>query len=178
MNLKKVIMIGISFIFLFSFITHNLYDWFPSTITSIFFPVNESIWEHQKMIFTTVILWGIVEYYLLKRYNIKFKNIAAAITVSAISNIVIFLIIYIPFHITIGHNLIITLLLYLISIVISQIINYYILTFKYNLKEVNAISIIVIPFIFFIFGLLTYFPLEWELLFYDEYSNKHGIYDY
>ncbi len=178
MSLKKATAIGITFIFLFSFITHNLYDWFPTTLTSIFFPVNESIWEHQKMIFITVLIWGLIEHLLLKKFGIKHKNIISATFISAISNVIIFLTLYTPVHIILGHNFILTLFVYLITIIISQVIGYHILKTRHRLKTLNLFSIILTPIVFFIFGLFTYYPPNCEILFYDEYNDMHGIYSY
>jgi uncharacterized protein YqhQ len=127
MNLKKITIIGIIFIFLLSFITHSIYDWLPSFLTSLFFPVNESIWEHMKMIFTTSLIWGLVEYFILKKKDIDYFNIASATVLSVLFNIVIFLIIYVPIYIKFGENLIVTLIIYFITIVLSQIMAYNIL---------------------------------------------------
>ena len=30
---------------------HFLYEWLPSAITALFSPVNESLWEHVKLVF-------------------------------------------------------------------------------------------------------------------------------
>lgn len=69
MTLKRITWIDVIFIFLVSFIIHYMFDWYPSIITFMFFPVNESIWEHQKMIFMAYLMWGIVEYFILKKYS-------------------------------------------------------------------------------------------------------------
>ena len=60
MNLKVIKILSVFGIFLLSFITHNGYDIFPNTLTSFFFPVNESIFEHMKMIYTDYIIWSII----------------------------------------------------------------------------------------------------------------------
>ncbi|HHT38384.1 MAG TPA: hypothetical protein GXZ95_03080, partial [Mollicutes bacterium] len=102
MSLKKLLIIRLLFVFGLSFITHNIYDWYPTFFTSIFFPVNESIWEHQKMIFTTILIWGIVEYFILKNKNMNYSNVISSVVLSAILNVIIFLIIYTPIYIIFG----------------------------------------------------------------------------
>ena len=67
-NLKKFVLINSVIVFLLAFITHNLYTWIPSFITTMF-PVNESLYEHLKMVFITPILYGIVLYFIA--YNRK-----------------------------------------------------------------------------------------------------------
>ena len=34
---------------------HFLYDWFPNPVTALFSPVNESLWEHGKLIFWPIL---------------------------------------------------------------------------------------------------------------------------
>ena len=74
MNLKKIKVIATICIFIISFLSHFAYNLFPNIIFSFFFPVNESIWEHMKILFTSTLIYGIVDYYLLKKNNIKFNN--------------------------------------------------------------------------------------------------------
>jgi hypothetical protein len=175
MNLKKVKIISIIGIFLLSFLFHQLYVWLPNKFFSVFFPVNESIWEHLKMIFTTITFWMIIEYTLLS--NIKHNNFTLASLVSNISTIIIFLIIFLPLYNYFGDNLIITLIIYLIAIILGQLISYYILNLTTNYKTLNTISLITIPIILTIFGYLTYNSIKVPL-FYDKTNDKYGIYNY
>jgi hypothetical protein len=174
-TLKKLTFIGVIFIFLLSFLTHSIYDLFPSFVTSIFFPVNESIWEHMKMIFTTSLIWEIVLYIILKKKNIDYSNIASSTVLSSLFNIVIFLIIYIPINIIFGENLIVTLVIYFITISISQVIAYKILSIKKHLNKLNVLSFILIPLVFIIFGIFTYYPPKIDILFYDYNHKNYGI---
>ena len=52
---KKYVIISSIILFGLGFIYHGVYDMVPSIITSIFFPVNESVFEHNKMILTSYI---------------------------------------------------------------------------------------------------------------------------
>ena len=53
MKQKKKIWFYIIGTFLLAFPFHFGYDILPNQVSAIFFPVNESIWEHMKMLFTT-----------------------------------------------------------------------------------------------------------------------------
>ena len=74
MSLKKIKVIAVFGIFIISFIAHFAYDIFPNIIFSFFFPVNESIWEHMKILFTSPILYGIIDYILLTKKKLSFHN--------------------------------------------------------------------------------------------------------
>lgn len=177
MSLKKLLIIRLLFVFGLSFITHNIYDWYPTFFTSIFFPVNESIWEHQKMIFTTILIWGIVEYFILKNKNMNYSNVISSVVLSAILNVIIFLIIYTPIYIIFGHNLIVILIIYFITIAVSQILEYIILKIKKHFIYLNVLSVILVLFIYLMFGLLTYYPIRFKPLFYDPNKKIYGIED-
>ena len=69
MNLKKIKVISILGIFILSFISHFMYDLFPNIIFSFIFPVNESIWEHMKILYTSILLYGFIDKYLLNKYK-------------------------------------------------------------------------------------------------------------
>ena len=74
MTLKNYKMVGAILIFLLCFPFHSLYDWLPNSLFSLFFPVNESIWEHMKLLFTPFVVYTIIEYLFLRKYE-KINNI-------------------------------------------------------------------------------------------------------
>ena len=43
-------------IFLLSFLVRNMYYWFPSFITSLLFPINDSIWQFNKVIILSFLI--------------------------------------------------------------------------------------------------------------------------
>ena len=170
MNLKRIKVINIINIFILSFIAHNVYKYFPSTLTAIFFPINESIFEHLKIIFTSTLLGGIIDYILLKNNNITYNNFKFKLFFTSFISIPIFLIIYIPIHYLLGEYLILTLILLLITYIISQIISYYILLHK-EIPLLNKISIILIILTFINFFVLTITENK-DDFFYDTYTKK------
>lgn len=173
MNLKKIKIAAIINIFLLSFLSHFIYKIFPNTLITFFFPVNESIFEHMKIIFTSTLIYGIIDYTLLKLNKIPFQNFIFQLTLTSFISIPIFLILYLPIHFIIGEYLIITLLILLITYLISQLISYKILTSEpvSNLKIISITFIIIVYIIFIIF---TYFPPH-NYFFYDSNTKSYGI---
>lgn len=174
MKIKTIKILSIFGIFLLSFLTHYGYDKFANVITSFLFPVNESIFEHMKMIYTSYIIFAVVEYMLLKKYNNSVKNFSSSLFIAVLFNIIFFLIIYIPIYNFIGHNLIITLIIYFISILVSQVISYKILTTNKNLNFLNKYSYLFLLILIMILVYLTYFPIKKDL-FIDKMQNKIGL---
>jgi len=176
MNLKKIKIIAIFGIFAISLLSHFAYETFPNLIFSFIFPVNESIWEHMKIIFTSTLLYGIIDYILLKKNNIKYNNFPFQLYFTAIITIPIYLITYIPLYKLLGENMFISITLLLIVYIISQWISYKILKDK-NYKILNIITIPIILTTYLGFIYLTYNPIQ-NYLFYDNSNNKYGIDEY
>lgn len=171
---KKIIqIISILFIFLIGFIIHNLYEWCPNIVTLILSPVNESVFEHMKMIYTSYIIWIIVKYFILKKYNIKENNFLLKELLTFLFNIALFLTIYWPIYSKFGENMLVTLTIYLVTIIISQILNYFI-EFKKDSNVLNIISLIVIFLIYAFTTYLTYNPPICKL-FLDPTNNSYGL---
>lgn len=175
MNLKRLKIISIIGCFLLAFLTHFLYDWFPNVLFSIFFPVNESIWEHMKMLYTTILLYELIEFIILKVKNVKVNNFLFASFTSAIMSIPIYLIMFLPIFYKMGEKMFITITIMLITIMIVQIIHYKLITYKELHLEVLSFILIIITYI--IMGILTYYPPEAEL-FFDSKNEKYGINKY
>ena len=176
MNLKKIKIIGTISIFILCFIFHFAYQILPCTLTAIFFSFFESIWEHQKLLFSAVIFNGIIEYALLTKFNIKFKNFFTSLFISALTIIPIFLTIYLPLYYRFGPKMIINIGVMSISIIIVQILSYRILKLK-NHNNLNKISFILIILSYIVFAYLTYYPIK-NHLFLDTKEEKYGLNNY
>lgn len=173
MNLKKIKILAIIGIFIISFGSHFIYDLLPNFITSIFFPVNESIFEHMKIIFTSILLYGPIDNMLLKKNNIELNNFTFQLFFTSFISIPIYLIIYLPIRAILGEKIIISISILLITYIISQIISYYILR-KKTLPKLNKITIPAIIITYIIFTILTYYPPK-NFLFYDTQTKTYGI---
>ena len=162
--IKKVKLILVIIIFILSFICHFAYELAPNFISSIIFPVNESIWEHMKLIATPVIIGSIFEYIYYKRKKINCNNFILSYGISIILGISFYLAIYMPIHISFGHNLYIAIILLFITHMIIEIISYYII--KHNkIRYSNIIGILLMIFIYGVFYYFTYYPKENILFF-------------
>lgn len=171
--MKKLKILIVIIAFLLSFPIHFVHDIFPSFFTSIFAPVNESIWEHMKIIYTSILLSSIIEYFIYKKKNIPTNNFIISIPISAVVGIVFYLVIYLIIDIFIPHNFFVAIVIMFITYIISNIVSYFILNKKKipNQKELG-ISLILISYI--IFTHLTYYPPK-TYLFIDQITNTYGL---
>ena len=167
MNIKKILINTIG-IFILCSIIHFGYSTFPNFFTSIFFPVNESIWEHLKMIFSSTVI-----YTLIRRIFVNDQAFLIEAYLKSMLTIIILLIIYLPVNYMLGEILILTMIILLISIFISEVIVSK-LPLKKHHKTLNIIGAILIIINFIVFTYLSYNPIKVGLL-YDKPSDKYGI---
>lgn len=165
----KYILISSIIIFLINFPAHFVFDYFPNNITSVFFPTNESIFQHMKMVFTCFFIFYLILYFMQRR--LKYNNIFIHNIISSLTCIVFFLIIYIPLYLRFGENMLVTLILLFISILFGQFI-----TSLINCKKddfLNMIGLLTIFIIFIVDGFLTFKPMN-NFLFWDP---EHETYE-
>lgn len=169
---KKLKILGLILAFLLTFPLHFLYDKAPCFLTSIIAPVNESIAEHMKILFGSILISGVIQKIIVKTKKLDINNVCISNFTAALVSIPIFLVMYLPIYNTIGENLPVTITIMFIAIVIAEIISYLIMK-KEDLKLEN-IAIIFAITVYVIFGLLTYFPPKQEL-FIDPITLIYGI---
>lgn len=173
MNLKRIKCIEIIGVFLLCFLCHFIYDWFPNSFTAIFFPVNESIWEHMKLLVTSYLLFGIIDYLILKKNKITIKNMIFQLFIVPVLGILIYLAIYLPLYLWLGEQMIINIILLFLVICLMEYLSYRLLTYE-ELTNGNIIGIIGIIATFVVFGYFVYKPYM-NFLFFDTEHEKYGI---
>ena len=165
-NIIKVLIRSV-IIYLLNFPAHFLFGYFSNNFTALIFPVNESIFQHMKMIFTCYVIF----YLIIKIFKYKGENITTKCLISSLSCIIFFLIIYIPIYLNYNENLGFTLILLFLSIVFGEFITSLI---NIKSKTVNNLSIIIIILILILNAYLTFNPLN-NFLFFYPMNNTYKI---
>ncbi|MGM9874379.1 MAG: DUF6512 family protein [Bacilli bacterium] len=171
--MKKIKIIGVFIMMCLSFLSHFMYEWCNNFLFSIFFPVNESIWEHMKLLITPVLIYALIEYFIYKNKSIKFNNFSLSYGISIIIGIILYLIIYLPFYHFFGNNIILSILLLFFDYIFISFISYLIINMR-KIKYSKTIGTLLIIFIYFMFYYLTYYPIHYYI-FYDTENNVYGI---
>lgn len=61
------ILAGVPLMFTFTFLLHFSWEWMgKSYLAALFSSVNESVWEHVKILLIPYLVWGVAEYYILR----------------------------------------------------------------------------------------------------------------
>ncbi len=171
LNLKKWKIISVFLIFALSSLFHFIYEWCPNILTSLIFPVNESIWEHNKIIFLSFLVITLLEKYYYK----DTKNVLYAGVLSTLLCSILVMVIFTPIYLYIlktNDNIIITLIIFFISICISTYFNYKLLNQQYNPQK-EKIAIMLWLVIFILNVILTFYPPH-NSLFYDFRKKIYG----
>lgn len=150
---------------------HFLYELFNhNKIAAIFFAVNESTWEHIKIGLTPLFIFAIVEYFLYgQSVNFWFNKMLSLFTF-------VFLIptmFYSYKLLTKKHFLILDIIIFVLSLFVSLLLNYYLnnITFNFSYDVIGIIGILILLTMYFSF---TYFPLK-NFIFLDPITKRFGI---
>lgn len=172
MNLKKVKVVGAIFVFLSCVGLHFLYEFLPNFFVSIFAPVNESIWEHMKMIFSSFVLYGVIEFVVIRK-KVLFNNFLFQLFLVPTFGIIYYLIFFLPLYSIFGENIFISIGLLIVIIILEEILSFYILTSK-KINCGRLVGLLGIIIWYIVFGFLTYNPPH-SPLFLDVVTNTYGI---
>ena len=131
-------------------------------IVGLFSSINESTWKHLKLSFFPIILLGIIEYFFINKYVNNFSE--ALMIASTISIILVPILFYTYENIFKKHNYIVNILIFIITVIISQFIKYKIITMQdFSTVTTNILSIFGIVVISIAFIIFTYNPPKLEL---------------
>ena len=172
-NIKRWYIIGTIFIIIFGSILHFVYEWSNNNpIVAIFGAVNESTWEHLKLLFWPAFIFSIIEYMFVGKH---FNNYITAKAISFYVGIFLIISIFYTYTGVFGDNyLIIDISTFVISVIISQYIGYRITTAKYKINAtLNIFSMIAIILLVLAFVLFTFYPPRIPL-FKDPNSGEYG----
>lgn len=159
-------------LFLVMTLVHFVYNILNIDIIAMFFPTNESIFQHMKMIFTGFFIYYLLLFFIRRRWN--FNNIFLTNLISVVICIVFFLIIYLPVRFRFGENMIFTFILLFISIWLGQYLSYSFLK-KDNYDSLNILSLTVIIVTSLILAYFTFNPLHNDIFWDPEHETYEKV---
>lgn len=173
MNIKKIYYIGTVFTIILGFLFHFLYEWTNyNDIVGLFTAINESTWEHLKLLFFPYFLFSIIEYYY---YGKNHSNFICSKFISVLLGMSLIVIIFYTYTGILGtHFVIIDILIFIICTIITYIKSYNILmSDKYCSKNCNILCLIGVMLFIALFFTFTFNPPHLKL-FLDPTTNSYG----
>ena len=175
MNNKKYILkfqiISATFVIILGTLLHFTYNWSNNNLfIGAFSAVNESTWEHLKLIFFPMLITTIIGYFYIGK---TIPNFLCAKTLGIITSILFTIVFFYTYTGILGTNLaFLNILTFIISIIIGEYIAY-----KFMISNVSCnktISFILLILLLFSFILFTYFTPKIGL-FRDPVTGQYGI---
>lgn len=171
---KKYCKIGAILTIVLGTLLHFAYDFFgEDDFVAIFSAVNESTWEHLKLLFFPVMAFAFVEYFI---YGKAFSNFWASKVISLILGMLSIVIVFYTYTGIIGsNNNIANIVLFVASVILTYWLNYRFLEAgRFDSVLINRLAIAVGAALFVMFWVYTFYPPLLNL-FKDPVTNGYGI---
>jgi hypothetical protein len=138
---------------------HFVYNWSgENTILGYFTPVNESAWEHLKLLFFPTIIFSVFEYFLMKE---KPQNYPFAVSISLLIGLISIVTIFYTYSGVLGFKIEwFNIAIYYIALLIMLITKAILLSLKLEVGILNWIALIWIFVMALTFIFFTYNPLD------------------
>lgn len=153
---------------------HFTYEWSGNNLfVGSFSAVNESIWEHLKLVFYPMLIAMIIEYFFVKKYV---NNYIEAKTIGIFTAIFFIIVSFYTYSGIIGTSVIvIDILIFIISIILGEYVAYRLMKRKDESTVLTtSLSIIILLFLLLCFIIFTYEPPEVNL-FRDITTGMYGL---
>jgi len=139
----------------FGSVLHFIYAWTNhSSIIGLFAPVNESVWEHLKLGFWSLIIFSVPEYFFIGK---KVKNFFIAKLSGVIALEIIIVVVFYTYTAILGKDLlVIDIGSYVAGVIVCQIVATQIFIKTKQSKRGNSFAIVGIMLIAFLLMLFTY----------------------
>lgn len=172
-TLLKLDIIGFVFVSVIGTLAHFVFEWSGNnTVVGLFCPINESPWEHLKLIFFPYLIWTVAQYFIMH----KSKNIFPAKFIGVFVGMVTTLSFFYTYTGIIGKNIdLLNIASFFIGVFCAFAVDYTVIkSYKLQSVSANIISIILFAVCGTIFILFTFAPPIIPL-FKDPITSSYGI---
>ena len=174
-NIRKWQMAGAAFTIITGTLLHFVYGWFGGIVWAVIGPVNESTWEHLKLIFWPAVFFAVAEYLAYGKKTDGFIPIRVTSIITGMASVVV---LFYTYSGILGRNvLVLDIMVFIISVAVMYVFSYYKLRnpgklftmFFSSSCEVSVIAAMCILMVIFIYD-----PPEIGL-FQDPVSGEYGL---
>ena len=146
------------FIAILGTLSHFVYEFSGNNkFIGYFFAINESTWEHLKLLFFPTLIYSVIEYFLLK---LEIKNYIPAVVISVIIGMISVVVLFYTYKGVFGKNIdFINISIYYIGLIITLIVKNKIINSEiFSSKGASILFLIISVIIALLFFRFTYFP--------------------
>lgn len=160
-KLKAYTIIGAIIVIITGTISHFIYDWTGNNvIAGYFFPINESTWEHMKLIFFPMLAYSI---FMNKKLKQDFDCVTSSLAFGILLGTFLIPVFFYTYTGILGYNIfILDIITFILSVIIAFACTYKLALSCYvqNQAFILYLLVIIVMLCFFIF---TYNPPNLEL---------------
>lgn len=174
---KYLIYIGIPLICILGVINHFVFDVIYNVpLVGIFFPTNESVWEHLKLSFYPIILiWIIGHFKFRKKLEYDPRRWFIAMVFTAVVSVIFTIVMHYTAEGIFGKlKPVVDITIFILSIAFSQNFGLWYYKNAHYSEQRYYFSIFLLVLFFTAFILFTYYPPKIPL-FYDTLNKKYGM---
>lgn len=157
-HLKRYTIIGIIFVLITGTLAHFLYDWSRNNyIVGLFTPINESIWEHMKLLFFPMLIYS---FFIILKFKKNYPCITSSLCFGIITGTLLIPIFFYAYTSILGKDFfILDIGTFILSIIIAFLLSYK-LTLSCKLETYTLLLCGLVCIFFICFILFTYNPPE------------------
>lgn len=155
-SLKSYMIVGVLFVSVLGTLLHFAYSWSGNNVfVGLFTPVNESIWEHTKLIFFPMLTYS---FYLNKRLKDMYPCISSAMNFGALLGVLLIIVLFYSYSGVTGFNAdFINIAIFYLSVIVSFYVAYK-LTLSCSFEEYTVILQFLSILMICLFIIFTLFP--------------------
>lgn len=160
-HLKRYTIVGIIFVLITGTLAHFLYDWTgKNDIVGLFVPVNESVWEHIKLLFFPMLIYSLI---LIFKFRKAFPCITSALCFGILAGTILIPIFFYIYIAIIGKDIFfLDIGTFIISIILAFWLSYK-LTLSCKLEPYTFLLCCSVCVLFICFALFTYHPPKTQI---------------
>jgi hypothetical protein len=168
--------IGFFFILISGTLFHFIYEWTGrEPLVGLISPINESVWEHLKLVLYPTLLFSIFEYLAIGHI---LNNYLSAKIISILASTIIIVVLFYSYTYLLGRNyLFLDILTFIIGTAVGQILSYTILTTNPLPGDVPKVLLILLLLLIFLFTFFTFYPPRLPI-FKSSPDGTYGIYHF
>lgn len=122
-KLERYIIVGIIFTVVAGILSHFVYEWSGENfILGFFFPVNESTWEHMKLVFFPMLVYGL---FAVRHLKNEYICIDKAFSIGILTGIFLIPVIFYTYSGILGYDVAwLNILTFILSVIIAYVMIY------------------------------------------------------
>lgn len=155
-QLKRYTIIGVIFVLITGTLAHFIYEWTGNNfITGLFTPVNESTWEHMKLLFFPMLLYS---FFMIPKFKKRYRCIASSMYCGILLGTSLIPVIFYTYSGILGFNFFILDLFTFVFSVITAFYTAFKLTLTCKKQKYIVLLCVLILSITVCFLVFTYLP--------------------